>query len=146
MNGLVRGIPPADFAFLYQFGALLAIFELAIRAAGQDQTLFKRTRFQQESLQRVRRKRGPDYWVLRWREPDADGTQVRRKTVVGTVEEHPTESKAQQAPSALRITINQEKPREIQNPITVSDLIHHFKESELDTSNDWEGKAYLTRV
>jgi hypothetical protein len=59
---------------------------------------------------------------------------------------YPTESKAQQAPSALRITINQEKPREIQNPITVSDLIHHFKESELNTSNDWEGKAYSTRV
>jgi hypothetical protein len=46
----------------------------------------------------------------------------------------------------LRITINQEKPREIQNPIAVSDLIHHFKESELNTSNDWEGKAYSTRV
>jgi integrase len=108
--------------------------------------LFKRTRFQQGSLQRVRRKRGPDYWVLRWREPNTDGMQVRRKTVVGTVEEYPTESKAQQAASALRITINQEKPREVQNPITVSDLIHHFKETELITSNDWEGKAYSTRV
>ena len=108
--------------------------------------MFKRTRFQQGSLQRVPRKLGPDYWVLRWRETDTSGVQVRRKTVVGTVEEYPTESKAQQAASALRITINQEKPREIQNPITVSDLIHHFKESELKPTTDWEGKAYSTRV
>jgi integrase len=108
--------------------------------------LFKRTRFQKGSLQRVRRKQGPDYWVLRWRETDSDGECIRRKTVVGTVDEYPTESKAQQAASGLRITINQEKPREIQSPITVSDLIHHFKESELKASTDWEGKAYSTRV
>ena len=62
------------------------------------------------------------------------------------VEEYPTESKAQQAASALRITINQEKPRELQSPITVSDLIHHYKESELRPTTDWEGKAYSTRV
>jgi integrase len=112
----------------------------------QEQILFKRTRFQQGSLQRERRKGGPDYWVLRWRETDSNGVQVRRKTVVGTVGEYPTESKAQQAASTLRMTINQEKPRQIQNPITVSDLIHHFKENELRPSTDSEGKAYSTCV
>ena len=70
---------------------------------------------------------------------------------MSTVEEYPTESKAQQAASALRITINQEKPRQIQNPIIVSDLIHHYKENEykeneLNGSTDWEGKTYSTRV
>ena len=108
--------------------------------------MYKRTRFQQGSVQRVNRKQGPDYWVLRWRETNGSGREIRRKSVIGTVDEYPTESKAQQAASRLRITINQEKPREIQKPITIAELIHHFKVSELQENTNGDGKAYSTRV
>src|SRR6266852_1140556 len=112
--------------------------------------MFRRTRYQQGSLQRIRRKRGPDCWVFRWYEPNGVGRRQYRKAVVGTVEQYPTKSSAQTAVSALRLTINQEAPRSRWQPILIQDLINHYKETELrlDVSEgdpDEHEKAYSTK-
>src|SRR5438034_3987576 len=93
--------------------------------------MFRRTRYQQGSLQRVRRKRGTDSWVFRWYELNGAGRRQYRKAVVGTVEQYPTESSAQTAVAALRMTINHEAPRSKWQPILIRALINHYKESEL---------------
>ena len=111
--------------------------------------MFRRTRYQQGMIDRVKRKRGPDCWIFRWRETDASGKRVRRTSILGTVEQYPTETSAQRAAEALRITINEEQPRSAQRPISVAALIDHFKQHELkpirEGESEEEGRAYSTR-
>ena len=63
---------------------------------------------QNGSLRRVPRRRGPDVWAFRWREPGSDGRRVHRRIVIGTIEQFTNESAAAQAIIALR--------REIKSP------------------------------
>jgi integrase len=112
--------------------------------------MFRRTRYQQGSLQRIRRKRGPDCWVFRWYALNGAGRRQYRKAVVGTVEQYPTESSAQTAVAALRLTINQETPRSKWQPILIRDLINHYKETDLtldvrEGDPDEHEKAYSTK-
>ena len=93
--------------------------------------MFRRTRYQQGSLQRVGRQKGPDAWVFRWYETQIDGSRIRRKTVLGTIDQFPSESSAQTAADALRITINQEMPNLRTGQIGVEALWHHYGEHEL---------------
>src|SRR5216683_4157671 len=107
--------------------------------------MFRRTRYQQGTLDRVKRKEGPDCWIFRWREIDDNGKRVRRNKVVGTVEEYPTETKALIAAEALRLTINTEQTGTSQQPVSVAALVKHFKELELGPIKDEdeeEGRAY----
>ena len=94
--------------------------------------MFGRTRFQQGSLQRERRKKGPVVWVFRWYETMPDGKRKRQYRAIGTVEEYPTESAAQAAAAALRLEINVETPRAVWKPVSVGDLITHYEEKELN--------------
>lgn len=71
--------------------------------------MFRRTRYQQGSLTCVKRKTGQAVWVFRWYEPITNGGMVYRKKVLGTTEELKTESQAQRAAEALRLTINSEQ-------------------------------------
>jgi integrase len=110
--------------------------------------MFRRTRYQQGTLDRVKRKEGPDCWIFRWRETDDSGKRVRRNKVVGTVEEYPTETKAMIAAEALRVTINSEQTEMSQQPVSVAALVRHFKELELGPiteEDEEEGRAYSTR-
>ncbi|WP_035351519.1 tyrosine-type recombinase/integrase [Edaphobacter aggregans] len=110
--------------------------------------MFRRTRYQQGTLDRVKRKEGPDCWIFRWRETDDSGKRVRRNKVVGTVDEYPTETKALIAAEALRLTINTEQTGTSQQPVSVAALVKHFKELELgpiEDENEEEGRAYSTR-
>lgn len=110
--------------------------------------MFRRTRYQQGTLDRVKRKEGPDCWIFRWRETDDSGKRVRRNRVVGTVEEYPTETKALIAAEALRLTINAEQTETSQHAVSVAALVKHFKELELGPIKDEdeeEGRAYSTR-
>ena len=106
----------------------------------------ERTRFQKGSLQRVARRSGPDCWVFRWWDEDASGKRVRRKSMIGSVEQYPTEASAQKAATALRMTINESKPAiSGQQQIgTVGSLIEHYIRTELVDAGD-DGKAYATR-
>jgi hypothetical protein len=87
--------------------------------------MFGRTRFQQGSVQREQRKKGPDAWVFRWYEGDGSGKRKRKYCVVGTVEQYPTESAAQAAAAALRLDINIEVPKISSKPVSVANLITH---------------------
>jgi len=66
--------------------------------------MFRRARHQKGSLQRVKRKSGQTVWIFRWYEIQPDGSTRYRKVVVGSVEEFKTESDAQKAVDALRLT------------------------------------------
>jgi integrase len=108
----------------------------------------QRTRYQQGMVYRVKRKQGPDCWIFRWREDDANGKRIRRKVTLGSVKQYPTESSALKAAEALRITINEEQSNSGQRPASVNALIDHFKEHELALDkdiDDEEGRAYSTR-
>jgi integrase len=45
----------------------------------------RRTRYQQGSVQREKRRSGPDVWIFRWYETGVDGKNKYRKAIVGTV-------------------------------------------------------------
>lgn len=88
-----------------------------------------RSRYQQGSLDRVRRAKGPDVWVYRWRERQPDGRRVQRKKTIGTVKRFKTLSDAQKAVENLRAEANA-----TQTPVagmTVSDAWGHFQLHEL---------------
>lgn len=103
--------------------------------------MFKRTRFQNGHLKRESRKTGPDVWIFRWRETAADGHRVNRKVVVGTVEQHKTESAANKAVAAFRIDINNETPLASLRPFSVQELVEHYMAKELAENSK---KAYST--
>jgi len=93
--------------------------------------LFRRTRYQQGSLNLEERKKGPAVWVYRWWEKDIDGKSIRRKTQVGDASEYPTESAAQAAADALRLTINDHSQRNSLRRTTVATLWEHYSSEEL---------------
>jgi hypothetical protein len=62
---------------------------------------------QQRSLLRLKRKSGPDEWVLCWYD-ETNGRRIYRKRTLGTVVRHPHLRDAERAAYALRITINSE--------------------------------------
>jgi len=94
--------------------------------------LFKRTRtsYQVGSLTLEERKRGPAVWVYRWWEKGTDGTPIRRKQQIGTLERYPTESRARAASDTLRLTINDQSRRQ-SLPRSVRDLWEHYCCEEL---------------
>ena len=94
---------------------------------------FTRARYQQGSLVREERKVGR--WIFRWREQTPEG-RVKRKVVVGTIEQYRSEAAAQKAAEALRANIN----KETWMPSTVEQLVTHYTERELPS------KAHTTRA
>jgi integrase len=45
-------------------------------------------------------------WVLRYREPQQDGTTAHRSIIIGTLDQYSTKAKAQKAAEALRLSLN----------------------------------------
>ena len=93
------------------------------------------SRIQQGSLLKLKRKAGPDVWVLRWYD-ETNGTRTYRKRTLGTVIRYPHQRDAERAADALRNTINSE----FTVPETVAELVTHYRENELTE----EKKAYAT--
>jgi integrase len=104
----------------------------------------RRTRYQQGSVQREKRRSGPDVWIFRWREPGPDGVSKQRKAIVGSVNTLPTEASALKAAHALRIDANQQTPQAEGAPETISQLIEHYRLKELAGDNQ-SRKAFSTR-
>ncbi len=48
-----------------------------------------RVRYQGGYLRLGQRKKGPDRWEFLWWDFEANGTRVRRKAIIGTVQEYP---------------------------------------------------------
>jgi integrase len=107
--------------------------------------MFRRTRYQDGTIVRVRRSRIPDYWVLRWWDIDANGKRIRRKAIIGPVTEYPTEASARKAAETLRMTINEASPKVDQRPISVSALIGHYIQHELCAGDDESAKSFATQ-
>lgn len=93
------------------------------------------SRFQQGSLLKQKRKSGPDVWVFRWYD-ESNGKRTYKKRVLGTVTEMPSRKDAEQAIANFRAGINVEA----RIPVTVSELIAHYKKHELVP----ERKAFAT--
>ncbi len=93
--------------------------------------MFRRARYQQGSLQLVKRKAGKTAWEFRWYETQVDGTKKYRKVVVGSSKEFPTETEARNAVDALRLTINNQTSRQSLQPISMEVLVQHYREHEM---------------
>jgi len=115
-----------------EFGKKLSYPEVGCQCRlNKGGVLFRRTRYQQGSLHLEERRRGPAVWVYRWWEKDIDGKSVRRKLQVGDAGEYPTESAAQAAADALRLTINNHSQRKSLHRTTVNVLWEHYASEEL---------------
>ena len=105
----------------------------------------RRTRYQQGSVQREKRRSGPDVWIFRWREIGPEGKGKQRKAIVGTVTTLLTEASALKAAQALRIEANQQTPHTEGVPRTIDELVSHYRLKEL-AGEDQGRKAYSTRA
>jgi hypothetical protein len=87
---------------------------------------------------RAERQRGADVWEFRWREQGADGKRKHRRIVLGSVEPLADEAAARQAISALRLEFNRGGTWLKTRSTTVSDLVSHYRERELDPDTVWK--------
>ncbi len=100
----------------------------------------QRTRYQQGSVQREKRRSGPDVWVFRWRETGTDGESKYRKAIVGTVD-----ALALKAAQALRMDANQQTPQAESGPDTIAALVAHYRLKELAGERNGR-KSFSTRA
>ena len=98
---------------------------------------------QNGSLRQMPRRRGPDVWAFRWREPGSDGRRVHRRIVIGTIEQFKDESAAARAVVALRREIKSHDCRLRPRLLTFAALVEHYKQRELETDN--ERKTHSTK-
>ena len=84
------------------------------------------SRFQQGSLLKQKRKSSPDVWVFRWYD-ETSGKRTYKKRNLGTVKDLPSRREAEQAVADFRANINVE----VRIPVTVSELIAHYRKHEL---------------
>ena len=71
-----------------------------------------RVRYQRGYLRLGHRKTGPDCWEFLWWDIELTGQRVRRKAVIGTVQQYPNIEEAWQASNGLRVSINEARNRQ----------------------------------
>ena len=99
---------------------------------------------QNGSITRSTRSHGPDVWEFRWREAGADGKRKHRRMVIGSIAQFSDKSSALLEVAALRREINRNDPRLSLQPVTVSELVNHYRQRELATDHTW--KTHSTKV
>jgi integrase len=99
---------------------------------------------QNGSVMRGERRRGPDVWEYRWREPGADGKRKHRRMVVGSVHQFRNKTAVIRATSTLHRDINMANVRGKGRPVSLSQLADHYCQSELASSNRW--KTHSTKM
>jgi integrase len=97
-----------------------------------EETELSKTRYQQGSIRRVKRKKAPDVWVFRWLETKADGSRKENNRVIGTILDYRTKAAAERAAEALRSNINSAAPRPSVLGMTFRELAEHYIARELD--------------
>lgn len=90
-------------------------------------------RYQEGSIDRVRRAKGPDVWVYRWRETQQDGTRLQRKRTIGTVKQFPKKDDVKREVENLRSEINSKAA--LIGKTTIADAWGHFQTEELYNPN-----------
>jgi len=93
-----------------------------------------RKRYQQGSLTTEKRKTGSAVWVYRWRETDTSGKQTNRKLVIGDKTTYPSKAAALKAVDGLRLEVNKEAPTGVYKPLSIGQLVQHYREVELADS------------
>jgi integrase len=88
-----------------------------------------RTRYQHESVQRDKRKNGPDVWVYRWREYLPDGKTQRHGELIGTIDKYPTKADALRASEYLHLTANSDNPNS--RGISFGALLDRYEKEEM---------------
>jgi len=68
-------------------------------------------RYQEGSINRIKRAKGPDVWVYRLRELQEDGRRVQRKATIGDAERYPNKSDVKREVENLRAEINARQER-----------------------------------
>jgi integrase len=86
-------------------------------------------RYQEGSIERVRRVKGPDVWVYRWRELTEDGNRVQRKKTIGDLQRYPKMVDAKRAIENLRAEINARQDHV--GRLTLKELWGHYQKHEL---------------
>ena len=99
---------------------------------------------QSGSITRSTRSHGPDVWEFRWREAGADGKRKHRRMVIGSIVQFSDKASALLEVAALRREINLNDPRLSLQPVTVSELVNHYRQRELATDHTW--KTHSTKV
>lgn len=89
----------------------------------------RNNRYQEGSIDRVKRSKGSDVWVYRWRELGSNGHRVQRKQVIGDADRYRTKSDAKKAVDSLRAEINARQQRI--GTKTVREAWGHFQLNEL---------------
>jgi integrase len=86
------------------------------------------TRYQEGSIDRVSRKKGPDVWMFRWREL-VDGRRVQKKRIIGNLSQYPTLADAKRAIDPFRAQVNATK--EVLGEMKFRELWGDFAKVEL---------------
>ena len=105
-----------------------------------------RVRYQRGYLRLGQRKKGPDRWEFLWWDSESTGVRVRRKAVIGTVQQYPNLENAWQASNGLRVSINETRNRQREQAIAVADLVDHYIATELASDQVDGGKSHATRT
>jgi len=105
-----------------------------------------RVRYQRGYLRLGQRKRGPNRWEFLWWDFEANGMHVRRKAIIGTVQQYPNLENAWQASNGLRVSINETRNRQREQPVTVADLVDHYLATELASAQVEGGKSHATKT
>ncbi len=103
-----------------------------------------RVSYQRGHLRCLKRKDGPSRWEFLWRENDSLGHRVRRNTVIGTLDQYPTEELALEVVNGLRMQINEVRNRQHEQHVLLTDLIDHYTSTELASDTDW--RSHATRM
>jgi integrase len=70
-----------------------------------------------------------------------NGSLIRRTTLIGTVEQYPTQQKASDAINGLRVSVNEACNRQLYTPVLMSELVDHYILKELGERSDWYSAA-----
>jgi integrase len=90
-------------------------------------------RYQEGCLYRERRKKGPDVWVLRYRDGERN-----LKEQIGTVEKFTTRKAALVACEQFRANIN----KGTRTPRTIAEIVTHYTENELPNKTPYTAEVY----
>lgn len=103
--------------------------------------MHKQRRHQRGYLRCVNRKKGPAKWEFLWREIGPTGELMRRTTVIGSIEQYPTEESASAAINGLRVSVNDACNRQFHKSARVGDIVDHYIKTELGERSEWYSEA-----
>ena len=69
---------------------------------------------------------------------------MRRTTVIGSIDQYPTEELAHAAINGFRVRLNENRNRQREQVILVADLVDHYIETELSNATEW--RSHSTRI